>query len=252
MTPNRLAPHQKFWRNLKRAFRRPMPGYRAFQDVLRGGRGLEIGGPSKLFQRDLPIYRVIGALDGVNFASTTVWEGRLNEGRTFRYDKGRVGQQFILEATDLAGIADASYDFVVSCNNLEHVANPLRALREWARVVRPGGALLLVLPRRESNFDRHRDITGFEHLVDDFERCVDETDLTHLKEIVERHDYTMTPDTPTPEALRARGLLNAENRCLHHHVFDLALMERAVAHAGWTPQKRAQIPTDWILLATRT
>lgn len=251
MTPNPLAPHQKLWRNLKRAFRRPMLGYRDFQDALRGGHGLEIGGPSKLFRRDLPIYRVIGSLDGVNFASTTVWEGQLSEGRTFRYDKGRVGQQFILEATALDGITDASYDFVLSCNSLEHVANPLRALHEWARVVRPGGGLLLVLPRRESNFDHRRDITTFDHLLEDFEQGIDESDLTHLDEIVERHDYAMTPDTPSPDVLRSRGLLNRENRCLHHHVFDLALIERAVVHAGWSPSRRAETATDWVVLAAR-
>ncbi len=247
-----LRPHEKLIRNLKRAFRRPIAGCEPIVSALRGRRGLEIGGPSKLFRRDLPIYAAIAALDGVNFAAETVWEGRLSEGTTFRFGRGRIGRQFVREATDLSGIGSGAYEFVVSCNNLEHIANPLKALCEWARVVRDGGHLLLVLPRRESNFDHRRDITPFEHLLADFEAGMAETDLTHLDEIVARHDYSMTPETPTPESLRDRGMRNVENRCLHHHVFDIPLIERAALHAGWRPVLALRIPTDWIVFATKS
>jgi len=151
----------KLVRNLRRAFRAPIAGHRVVQDAVRGRAGLEIGGPTKLFRRDLPIYRVVGALDGVNFASRTVWEGELAEGRTYRYGKRGVGQQVIADATDLARIGDARYDFVLSSNNLEHIANPIKALHEWVRVLKGGGHLLLVLPRKESNFDHRRDVTSF-------------------------------------------------------------------------------------------
>ena len=63
----------KLVRNLRRALRRPIAGHRVVQAALRGGAGLEIGGPTKLFRRDLPVYKVVAALDGVNFSHTTVW-----------------------------------------------------------------------------------------------------------------------------------------------------------------------------------
>lgn len=249
--PSALAPHQKLLRNIRRAFRRPIEGYRDYQALLAGKRVLEVGGPTKLFRRDLPVYRVAASVDGVNFAAQTMWEGRLVEGPTYRYDKGRVGHQYICDATDLSRLPAEGYDAVLSCNNLEHIANPLKALHEWLRVLRPGGHLLLVLPRRESNFDRLRDVTPFAHLVDDFERGTGEDDLTHLDEIVERNDYAQTPDVPDRESLRAQGLRNLEVRGLHHHVFDMALIEQMFDHLGLSTLLRTTIPSDHIALARK-
>jgi SAM-dependent methyltransferase len=42
--------------------------------------------------------------------------------------------------------ADASFDTVVSCETVEHVPDPRRALGELARVLKPGGRLLLTTP----------------------------------------------------------------------------------------------------------
>jgi SAM-dependent methyltransferase len=246
-----LPPHRKLLRNLKRALRRPIEGHREYQALLRGRYGLEIGGPTKLFRRDLPIYRVVAGLDGVNFSSSTVWEGQLAEGQSYRFDQGRIGRQFICEATDLGLLPEHGYDFVVSCNNLEHIANPLKAVGEWLRVVRPGGHLLLVLPRKESNFDHRREVTLLPHLLADLENGIDEHDLTHLEEILDRHDYSMTADAPDRDSLRARGLRNFENRCLHHHVFDLPLIEQVFAHFGLHTLLRTTTPTDYIALAAK-
>ena len=41
---------------------------------------------------------------------------------------------------------DASFDRLIACHVLEHMHEPLDALREWSRVVRPGGLLSFVLP----------------------------------------------------------------------------------------------------------
>lgn len=49
------------------------------------------------------------------------------------------------DCTRLA-LADASFDRLVATHVLEHVPFPHAVLKEWARVVRPGGMLSIVLP----------------------------------------------------------------------------------------------------------
>lgn len=42
--------------------------------------------------------------------------------------------------------ADASFDRLIATHVLEHLERPHEVLREWCRVIRPGGVLSLVLP----------------------------------------------------------------------------------------------------------
>ena len=196
-----------------------------YQNLLKNLQGIEIGGPSVAFRVILPIYPVIASLDGVNFSNTTMWEGSIDEGNTFRCFRNKTGRQFIQEASDLKDIKSNTYDFLISSNCLEHVANPLKALDEWVRVIKPKGYLLLVLPKKESNFDHKRFITLFEHMLDDYKNNITEHDLTHLDEILELHDLSKDAAAGSLEQFKARSMNNFSNRGLHHHVFDMPLIK---------------------------
>lgn len=50
------------------------------------------------------------------------------------------------DGTLLAGVPDNSQDFVHSSHCLEHLADPLLALRHWLRVVKPGGFVVVLVP----------------------------------------------------------------------------------------------------------
>lgn len=214
--------------------------------------GIEIGGPSALFKTVLPLYQLVQGLDGVNFSTQTVWEGRIAVGRTFEYgDHNKTGRQFISEATDLSEIATEHYDFLLSSNCLEHIANPIKALLEWKRVIKPGGALVLVLPNKKSNFDHRRPATQFDHLLDDYTHDVGEDDLTHLDEILRLHDLRMDPPAGDLPRFRERSLKNFENRTLHHHVFDAPLIEQLLAYAGLELLDMTTTRTDFFALARK-
>jgi ubiquinone/menaquinone biosynthesis C-methylase UbiE len=47
------------------------------------------------------------------------------------------------DAQKLENINDGSFDFVFSSHCLEHVRDPVEALGNWIRVVRPGGHLVI-------------------------------------------------------------------------------------------------------------
>jgi SAM-dependent methyltransferase len=198
--------------------------------------GLEIGGPSRVFATRgmLPVYERARRINNVNFSTKTTWETSLYDGGKFQFDSSRApGTQFIRDATELTGLADASYDFILSSHCLEHVANPLRALREWHRVTRPGGHLVLLVPDPARSFDHRRPVTTLAHLRADYEHGVGENDETHMVEILELHDLGRDPHAGTWEQFRERSRHNEANRCLHHHVFDLNLLKAAVTEMGW-------------------
>ncbi len=204
------------------------PPLEQYQRFVENKHGIEIGGPSTSFKTVLPLYRLVAGLDGVNFSTDTVWQGWVT---AEDYNK-KFGQQFIAEATDLSEIADARYDFVLASHCLEHIANPIKALMEWKRLTKAGGGLILVLPNKETNFDHRRPVTTFEHLWDDFTQNVGEDDLTHLDEILALYDLSLDPGGGDPTEFRERSLKNFQNRTLHHHVFDVELIETMLDRVG--------------------
>jgi SAM-dependent methyltransferase len=59
---------------------------------------------------------------------------------------GDYGQiDYICDAADIP-VADASFDVVLCTEMLEHVAYPERVVKEFARILKPGGRLILTAP----------------------------------------------------------------------------------------------------------
>ncbi len=221
----------------RRVLGRCVKSQRQFRARVEQKAGLEIGGPSHTFQDGgiLPLYRHIKTLDNCVFSQETLWEGKRVEGLTFSFQPRKAnGFNFIREATDLHGIPDRRYDFVLSSHSLEHTANPIRALREWMRVVTPGGAVIVILPDYRHTFDHRRSPTLLEHMLDDYHNGRDERDLTHFDEILDRHDLARDPAAGSLNQFRQRSLQNFENRCMHHHVFDECNSRRLLEAAGLT------------------
>ncbi|MBI3182470.1 MAG: class I SAM-dependent methyltransferase [Myxococcales bacterium] len=67
-----------------------------------------------------------------------------------RYGAGLAGAD-VVPASGPLPYAEGSFDLVLSMDVVEHLAEPLRHLREAARVLRPGGRLLLTTPNYGSS-----------------------------------------------------------------------------------------------------
>lgn len=201
-----------------------LKAYKICMALLKNKKGFEIGGPSPFFGRSgmLPIYKVIGNLDNCNFSTNTTWEGTLREGANFIYDASKpAGYQYIRDAVELYGIESESMDFVLSSHNIEHIANPIRAIIEWLRILKEDGLLVMVVPHKDGTFDHLRKVTTLEHLIGDYENNTTEEDLSHLDEIINCHDFARDSGVDDVEKFRKRSEMNFANRCLHQHVFNL-------------------------------
>jgi SAM-dependent methyltransferase len=202
----------------------------------------------------VPVYDVLRSLDNCLYSGSTIWTGEVREGNTFSYHPGKEpGAQIICDATDLQPVTDSSYECVLACHCLEHIANPLRAIGEWKRALQHDGLLLLILPHKDGTFDWRRPVTPLAHLIDDYENAVGEEDLTHLPEILELHDLSKDKPAGTKEQFRHRCLSNHVNRAMHHHVFDTMAALATVNYAGFQVIRVDNLkPCHIIILARRT
>ena len=68
--------------------------------------------------------------------------------RVGRQRRGREGGEVVVHNEDATHLSfkDASVDRLIATHVLEHLPHPHRVLKEWARVVRPGGVISIVLP----------------------------------------------------------------------------------------------------------
>lgn len=198
--------------------------YRCLTDIIGkqslAGKGVDIGGPSGAFEE---IYRHAVSMDIVNFSKTNTWS---TLDKQFVLEGKIVGTVIENDATMLTDIEDSVYDFVLSSNNLEHIANPLLAVAEWYRVLKQGGVLAILVPAKEYCFDHNRKVVLFDHLLDDYKNNVKEDDLSHINEILELHDLDMDKPAGTYEQFKERCYRNFECRCLHQHVFDADVLKK--------------------------
>lgn len=65
----------------------------------------------------------------------------------------------VCSGDDLNMFDDNSLDYVVQRHNLEHYQDPIKALQEWVRVLKPGGILGMVVPDDEFCDSIHLDKT---------------------------------------------------------------------------------------------
>jgi len=128
-----------------------------------------------------------------------------------------------IDVSGLAAIPSGSFDVVVGCHVIEHLANPLRALTEFDRVLRPGGRLVLVVPDRTLTFDRVRKPTTFEHLISEFRAGVTEVSDAHIVEFCKaiHMQPPMHPepvrDWHNPKRLDEQRMALHRRRSIHVH-----------------------------------
>jgi predicted SAM-dependent methyltransferase len=94
------------------------------------------------------------------------------------------------DAVTLASIEDCSQDFVIACHILEHLEDPIGAIKTWFRVLKSGGVLFMSIPDRRFTFDFYRQVTPLAHLLADHEQGPAWSREAHMMELEEEYRHT--------------------------------------------------------------
>jgi SAM-dependent methyltransferase len=133
------------WRLLRRRRSRFVSGYLA--DL----QGVEIGAAShNRFYLD--------AINVDRYASEDTAYKREERRRA-----GSAAKVDVVAEGDELPFEDDSFDFVFSSHVIEHIPDPIKALREWVRVARR--YVVVIVPHRDRTFDADRPLTSVDELV---------------------------------------------------------------------------------------
>jgi SAM-dependent methyltransferase len=140
---------------------------------------------------------------------------------------------YVTDIKTLAGIPDASLDFIVACHVIEHTNNPIAAIDSCYRALKTGGSLVLVVPDMTKTFDSKREPTTLDHLIEDYEMPSYERDREHYEEF-----YTKAFKIPS-EADIFDYAAQKQTECgdLHYHTWTFESFEKLidwhVRKTGW-------------------
>lgn len=125
-----------------------------------------------------------------------------------------VEPDIISDAETLVGVPDGKYDFLIAAHVIEHMRNPLGSLKNWFRVLKPGGLLYLIVPDKRATFDFHRVRTTLSHIILDYIAPSTERDFEHFLDFAIHVNYADV-DMSLFEAQRLRDI----DYSIHFHTF---------------------------------
>jgi SAM-dependent methyltransferase len=141
------------------------------------GQGIEIGG----LHRPLHLYE----------GATVKYLDRLSTEELRRQypkvaDLAQVTVDIVDDGETLGTIAGGSVDFVIANHMVEHTRNPIATVENFLRVVKPGGIVFMAIPDKRFTFDRHREVTPFDHVREDYLRGPEWSDREHYEDWARR------------------------------------------------------------------
>lgn len=146
-------------KSLRKKFRRWLKGTNPAKEsalahrYLDGLNGIEIGAST---QNSFGLHRT-GAYANVDFDFTQGGKWQSN-----KFAPAVVN--FVSNGDDLP-FKDGRLDYVLSSHVIEHFFDPIKAIKEWHRVVRKGGFIFIICPHMDRTFDWNRIQTSLDELL---------------------------------------------------------------------------------------
>ena len=169
------------------------------------GQGLEIGALHQPLQ--LPSHASVQYVDRLPVSELRIHYSDLSQLELVEVD-------IIDDGERLVTIKDDSQDFIVANHMLEHCMNPIQTLQTFSEKLKPGGIIYISIPDKRFCFDRNRELTPFDHLIDDYHGRNE-----HYQHYIEWTKY-VNGVTDEQEIERQSQHLLQMQYSIHFHVWD--------------------------------
>ena len=195
------------------------------------GAGLEIGAYASPFPVPLECVVQYGDMYSYDELIANAYSGQL------RHDI--VMPSIRTDLDTLRGVEDSSLDFLVACHVIEHTRDPIGVIKRAYSKLRDGGSLVLVIPDKGRTFDRPRELTDLEHLIQDFESPSRERDQMHFREFYSKAENFAVAPEKFDETWRTKW---EEDFPIHFHTWTY---ESFRAMSEWTVKHAAPFKRIW-------
>ncbi|WP_051946081.1 glycosyltransferase [Verrucomicrobium sp. BvORR106] len=119
---------------------------------------------------------------------------------------------FVVDVQTFQPVEDESQDFLIVHDVIEHLENPLLAVQNWFRVVKPEGILIISAPDKRYTFDYSRPLTPLAHLERDYSAG---PETSRRDAYLEWHQHVSKH--PEPEKAADQSVLDCDD--IHFHVW---------------------------------
>lgn len=200
---------------------------------------LEIGGPTLLFNRDyynnsvnleayFELYSLFKEIDSINLYDISGF---------FTVKHSDKNSIFRNKYSCFEKVPKNKYDYLLSSHTLEHIANPIKFLKQYITVLKKGGYIITFLPNKNVYWDNIRNFTSFDHIIDDYKNDIREDDKTHVNEnLIVNHPYKLNPNHPDkPNMITWEEMCNNNEkyRVMHHHCFNIETCIKIHEYVGF-------------------
>lgn len=121
------------------------------------------------------------------------------------------------DAETLVTVPYASQDFVIAAHVIEHMKDPIGAIKNWLRVLKPNGLLYLVVPDYRETFDKYRRLTSLHHIIADYTIRNSKADWFHYIDYAQNVNIKFFKRNLDP--LKEARRLKDTDYSIHFHTF---------------------------------
>jgi SAM-dependent methyltransferase len=128
------------------------------------------------------------------------------------------------DGATLKTVPDEAFDYLIAAHVLEHVEDPISALKTWVRVTKPGGHIIIAVPDKRFCGEEMRPTTSVEHMIRDHEEG------PHVS--AEEHYRDFGSNLKGYSGDRLEQYVREAEPMIHFHTFTLTTFVQLLASVG--------------------